>query len=46
MTLVGNDTGGALCQFVAVRHPERVGRLVLTNCDAFERFPPAAFAAS
>jgi pimeloyl-ACP methyl ester carboxylesterase len=43
VTLVGNDTGGALCQFVAVRHPERVGRLVLTNCDAFERFPPAAF---
>ena len=43
VTLVGNDTGGALCQFVAVRHPERIGRLVLTNCDAFERFPPTAF---
>jgi pimeloyl-ACP methyl ester carboxylesterase len=43
VTLVGNDTGGALCQFVAVRHPERIGRLVLTNCDAFERFPPKAF---
>jgi pimeloyl-ACP methyl ester carboxylesterase len=43
VTLVGNDTGGGLCQFVAVRHPERVGGLVLTNCDAFENFPPKAF---
>jgi pimeloyl-ACP methyl ester carboxylesterase len=43
VTLVGNDTGGALCQLVAVHHPERVGRLVLTNCDAFENFPPATF---
>ena len=25
------------------RHPERVGRLVLTDCDAFENFPPKAF---
>jgi pimeloyl-ACP methyl ester carboxylesterase len=43
VTLVGNDTGGALCQLVAVNHPERLGRLVLTNCDAFEHFPPPAF---
>jgi pimeloyl-ACP methyl ester carboxylesterase len=43
VTLIGNDTGGALCQLVAVRHPERLGRLVLTNCDAFENFPPKAF---
>jgi pimeloyl-ACP methyl ester carboxylesterase len=43
VTLVGNDTGGALCQLVAGRHPERIGRLVLTNCDAFEHFPPKAF---
>jgi pimeloyl-ACP methyl ester carboxylesterase len=43
VTLVGNDTGGALCQLVAARHPERIGRLVLTNCDAFEHFPPPAF---
>jgi pimeloyl-ACP methyl ester carboxylesterase len=43
VTLVGNDTGGALCQLVAVHHPERVGRLVLTPCDAFEHFPPPAF---
>jgi pimeloyl-ACP methyl ester carboxylesterase len=42
VTLVGNDTGGALCQLVAAEHPERLGRLVLTNCDAFEHFPPPA----
>src|SRR5438552_11559098 len=33
VTLVGNDTGGAFCQLVITRHPERVGRLVLTPCD-------------
>jgi pimeloyl-ACP methyl ester carboxylesterase len=43
VTLVGNDTGGALCQLVAVHHGERVGRLVLTPCDSYESFPPAAF---
>jgi pimeloyl-ACP methyl ester carboxylesterase len=43
VTLVGNDTGGALCQLVVTRHPERVGRLVLTNCDAFDNFPPKLF---
>ena len=40
VTLVGNDTGGGLCQLVVAHHPERIGRLVLTNCDAFEHFPP------
>ncbi len=40
VTLVGNDTGGAISQIVIAHHPERVGRLVLTNCDAFEHFPP------
>jgi pimeloyl-ACP methyl ester carboxylesterase len=43
VTLVGNDTGGALCQLVAVHYPERIARLVLTPCDAFEDFPPPAF---
>lgn len=27
-------------QLVAVHHPERIGALVLTSCDAFEHFPP------
>lgn len=40
VTLVGNDTGGAICQLVVAHHPERIARLVLTNCDAFEHFPP------
>ena len=45
VTLVGNDTGGGLCQFVIDSHPERIGRLVLTNCDAFDKFPPFPFTA-
>jgi pimeloyl-ACP methyl ester carboxylesterase len=40
VVLVGNDTGGVVTQLVAVGHPERVGALVLTSCDAFEHFPP------
>ncbi len=40
VTLVGNDTGGAICQLVISNHPERIGRLVLTNCDAYEAFFP------
>jgi pimeloyl-ACP methyl ester carboxylesterase len=43
VTLVANDTGGALSQLVVTRHPERIGRLVLTNCDAYENFLPPAF---
>ena len=43
VTLVGNDTGGALSQIVATRRPERIGALVLTSCDAFESFPPRFF---
>jgi pimeloyl-ACP methyl ester carboxylesterase len=44
VTLVGNDSGGAISQIVAARHPRRLGRLVLTTCDAFEIFPPKLFA--
>jgi pimeloyl-ACP methyl ester carboxylesterase len=40
VTIVANDTGGAVAQSLAGRHPERIGRLVLTSCDAFEKFPP------
>ena len=43
VTLVGNDTGGAICQFVLDTDPSPVDRLVLTNCDSFRHFPPAAF---
>jgi len=44
VTLVGNDTGGAVCQIFCATRPARVARLVLTNCDALEVFPPPAFA--
>jgi pimeloyl-ACP methyl ester carboxylesterase len=43
VTLVGNDTGGAICQLVATRHPDRLARLVLTDCDAYENFLPPMF---
>ena len=43
VTLVGNDTGGGQCQILAVENPERIGRLVLTNCDGFDYFPPPLF---
>ena len=44
VTLVGNDTGGAICQFVLDTDSARIGRVVLTNCDAFAHFPPSPFA--
>ena len=40
VVLVGNDTGGALCQLVVAHHAERLAGLVLTTCDAYEHFPP------
>ncbi len=43
VTLVGNDTGGAICQLVATERPERLARLVLTDCDAFDNFLPPLF---
>jgi pimeloyl-ACP methyl ester carboxylesterase len=43
ITLVANDTGGAISQITAANHPDRIGRLLLTNCDAFENFLPPAF---
>jgi pimeloyl-ACP methyl ester carboxylesterase len=43
VTVVGNDTGGAIAQLLVTRRPERVARLVLTPCDGLEVFPPALF---
>ncbi len=42
-TIVGNDSGGAISQILAARHPEVVERLVLTNCDMYDKFPPFPF---
>jgi len=38
--LVANDTGGAVAQWLVGHHAERIAGLVLTSCDAFEKFPP------
>ena len=44
VTVVGNDTGGGLMQLlVTSRRPERISKLVFTNCDALEVFPPWMF---
>ncbi len=45
VTLVANDTGGAFTQIAITEHPERVSRLVLTNCDAYDNFLPLALRA-
>jgi pimeloyl-ACP methyl ester carboxylesterase len=44
VTIVANDTGGAITQLLMAYHPERVGRVVLASCDALERFFPPVFA--
>ena len=44
-TVVVNDTaGGLLLLSLATGHPglRRVGRLVLTNCESYDQFPPDA----
>jgi pimeloyl-ACP methyl ester carboxylesterase len=43
VVLVGNDSGGAIAQVVAARHPQRLGGLVLTSCDAYDNHPPKPF---
>ncbi len=40
VTLIGNDSGGALAQLVITHFPQRITRLILTNCDAYQHFPP------
>jgi pimeloyl-ACP methyl ester carboxylesterase len=42
--LVGNDTGGAIAQIFAARHPDRIRSFTLTNCEAEGNFPPPEFA--
>lgn len=47
VTLVANDTGGGIV-LAALGNPSqdwsRVARLVFTNCDSYEHFPPRSFA--
>jgi pimeloyl-ACP methyl ester carboxylesterase len=44
VTLVGNDTGGAITQLVAASRPDLIDRLVLTSCDSYDTSPPKLFA--
>jgi pimeloyl-ACP methyl ester carboxylesterase len=41
--LVGNDSGGGICQIFAAVFPERVRSITLTNCDTHDNWPPKAF---
>jgi pimeloyl-ACP methyl ester carboxylesterase len=40
VTLVGNDTGGALVQLLICNGATRAGRVMLISCEAFDNFPP------
>ncbi len=40
VTIVANDTGGAISQILASERPGRLAGLVLTNCDCLENFLP------
>ena len=41
--LIGNDSGGGICQIFAALYPKRLRSLALTNCDAHDNWPPEAF---
>src|SRR6185437_8591935 len=42
--LVANDTGGAIAQIFAARHPALLRSFTLTNCDTIGNLPPKLFA--
>jgi len=47
VTVVANDTGGGLVLAAlgdTSLDTSRIGRLVFTNCDSYEHFPPGSFA--
>jgi pimeloyl-ACP methyl ester carboxylesterase len=41
--IVGNDSGGGICQIFAALNPDRVRTLTLTDCEASDNWPPTAF---
>lgn len=43
VVLIGNDSGGGICQIVVTEHPERITGLVLTPSDAFDNLLPPRF---
>jgi pimeloyl-ACP methyl ester carboxylesterase len=44
VTIVGNDTGGAICQVLLGVDASGIGAAVFTNCDALGTFPPRSLA--
>lgn len=40
--MVGHDHGAAVAQLLAVEHPERIDRLVISNAEAYDNWPSAA----
>jgi pimeloyl-ACP methyl ester carboxylesterase len=44
VTIVGNDTGGAICQVLLGADARGIGAAVFTNCDALGTFPPVSLA--
>ncbi|WP_405164158.1 alpha/beta hydrolase [Nocardia sp. NBC_01499] len=43
VTLVANDTGGAIVQVLLSRSTDRIGRVVLASVDCYDRFLPPPF---
>lgn len=43
LLLVGNDSGGAICQMLVTENSDRISGLVLTPCDMYRKFPPFPF---
>ena len=43
VTIVSNDTGGAYAQIFASLYPEHVDKLIFSNCEVLETFPPKKF---
>jgi pimeloyl-ACP methyl ester carboxylesterase len=41
--VVANDSGSAIAQIFAARHPERIRSLTLTNGEADDNYPPPEF---
>jgi len=41
--LVGNDSGGGICQIFSAENPGRIRSLKLTDCDTHDNWPPEPF---
>ncbi len=43
VTIVSNDTGGAYAQVFASLFPRKINKLIFSNCEVLDIFPPATF---